>query len=182
MFLRTNKRHHRHQRSAQPATHFPPREQLCNRSCSNKHTLCGRRHTSGGGAKGEAWARCGWQREGAGRSSGASALSAAGSGLTATRRGSRPTMRWSTGRRAAGGGKGEAEAAGERIQRERRKCEHNRKKSKCKDCGGASICENNCIRSQCKDCRGARICQHSRRRIRCKDYGGASICQHNRRT
>jgi len=47
-------------------------------------------------------------------------------------------------------------------QRGRRKCEHNRQRNKCKDCGGASICEHNRIRSRCKDCGGASICEHNR--------------------
>jgi len=53
-------------------------------------------------------------------------------------------------------------AGGEEKERQRRrmsapqegrmKCEHNRRKNECKDCGGASICQHNCIRSKCKDC------------------------------
>ena len=31
-------------------------------------------------------------------------------------------------------------------------CEHNRRRSRCKACGGASICEHNRVRSNCKDC------------------------------
>jgi len=31
-------------------------------------------------------------------------------------------------------------------------CQHNRRRSQCKDCGGASICEHNRQRSQCKIC------------------------------
>ena len=34
------------------------------------------------------------------------------------------------------------------------KCEHNRRRNLCKDCGGSSICEHNRIRNQCKDCGG----------------------------
>ena len=32
------------------------------------------------------------------------------------------------------------------------KCEHDREKSKCKDCGGGSICEHGRIRSTCSIC------------------------------
>ena len=60
-------------------------------------------------------------------------------------------------------------------------CEHNRERSKCKDCGGSSICEHNRQRSNCKDCGGSSICEHNRRRSNCKDCGGGSICEHNRR-
>ena len=62
--------------------------------------------------------------------------------------------------------------------REKNKCEHNRKKSQCKDCGGASICEHNRVRSHCKDCGGASICEHNRIRSKCKDCDGGSICEH----
>jgi len=65
-------------------------------------------------------------------------------------------------------------------KREKNKCEHNRERRHCKDCGGASICEHNRIRSQCKDCGGASICEHNRHRSRCKECGGGSICEHNR--
>jgi len=59
-------------------------------------------------------------------------------------------------------------------------CEHNRRRSNCKECGGASICEHNRIRSSCKECGGASICEHNRIRSQCKECGGASICEHNR--
>jgi hypothetical protein len=36
--------------------------------------------------------------------------------------------------------------------REKNKCEHNRQKSHCKECGGASICKHNRRRNQCKIC------------------------------
>ena len=32
------------------------------------------------------------------------------------------------------------------------KCEHNREKNTCKECGGASICEHGRLRSTCKEC------------------------------
>lgn len=64
--------------------------------------------------------------------------------------------------------------------REKNKCEHNRERNKCKDCGGAGICEHNRIRSRCKECGGAGICEHNRERTHCKDCGGSSICEHNR--
>ncbi len=59
-------------------------------------------------------------------------------------------------------------------------CEHDRRRSQCKDCGGGSICEHDRIRCQCKDCGGGSICEHDRRRSECKDCGGGSICEHDR--
>ena len=68
----------------------------------------------------------------------------------------------------------------EKENNEKNKCEHNRQRSRCKDCGGCSICEHNRIRDRCKDCRGSQICEHNRRRDRCKDCRGSQICEHNR--
>ena len=60
------------------------------------------------------------------------------------------------------------------------KCEHNRQKSQCKECGGASICEHNRRKSRCKECGGSDICEHNRRKSQCKECGGSDICEHNR--
>jgi hypothetical protein len=50
-----------------------------------------------------------------------------------------------------------------------RKCEHNRRKDSCKDCG-TGYCEHNRQKGSCKDC-GTGYCEHSRRRDSCKDCG-----------
>ena len=60
------------------------------------------------------------------------------------------------------------------------RCEHNRIKSTCKECGGNSICEHNRRRSACKECNGGSRCQHDRIRSLCKECGGGSLCEHNR--
>jgi len=62
----------------------------------------------------------------------------------------------------------------------RKKCEHNRRKSICKECKGASICEHNRQKSICKECKGASICEHNRQKSQCKECKGTSICKHNR--
>ena len=59
-------------------------------------------------------------------------------------------------------------------------CEHNRQKSSCKECGGSSICEHNRQKSSCKECGGYSICEHNRQKSSCKECGGSSICEHNR--
>ena len=66
------------------------------------------------------------------------------------------------------------------ANREKVKCEHNRQRYQCLDCGGSSICEHNRQRSHCKECGGSSICEHSRQRNRCRDCGGISICEHDR--
>jgi hypothetical protein len=59
-------------------------------------------------------------------------------------------------------------------------CEHGRQKSKCKECGGSSCCEHGRQKSRCKECGGSEICEHNRRKSRCKECGGSEICEHNR--
>ena len=48
-------------------------------------------------------------------------------------------------------------------------CVHNQRRSRCKECGGASICEHNRRRTRCKECGGASICEHNRQRSKCKE-------------
>ena len=60
-------------------------------------------------------------------------------------------------------------------------CEHGRRRSQCKECGGSQICEHDRMRAQCKECVGAGICSHGRMRSRCKECGGSQICEHGRR-
>jgi hypothetical protein len=59
-------------------------------------------------------------------------------------------------------------------------CEHKRRKSRCRDCGGASFCEHVRIKSKCKNCKGSSICEHNRQKSACKNCRGSSICEHNR--
>jgi len=64
--------------------------------------------------------------------------------------------------------------------KEKYKCEHNKRRNVCKDCNGSSICEHERVRNTCKECKGASICEHNKRRNVCKDCNGSSICEHNR--
>ncbi len=41
-------------------------------------------------------------------------------------------------------------------------CEHNRRRSRCKPCGGSNLCEHGRIKAHCKDCGGVSICEHGR--------------------
>ena len=59
-------------------------------------------------------------------------------------------------------------------------CEHGRRKCRCKYCGGSDICEHSRHKSICKDCGGSQICEHGNIKSTCKDCGGASICEHDR--
>jgi hypothetical protein len=60
------------------------------------------------------------------------------------------------------------------------KCEHNKIKSHCKDCGGSQICNHNKFKSSCKDCNGSSICEHNKIKSKCKACKGVSICEHNK--
>jgi hypothetical protein len=69
----------------------------------------------------------------------------------------------------------------QKMIREKNKCEHDRKKSHCKDCGGSQICKHDRYKSICKECGGGSICPHDRIKSKCRDCGGGSICEHDRR-
>jgi hypothetical protein len=68
----------------------------------------------------------------------------------------------------------------DKNNRDKNKCEHNREKSRCKECKGGSICEHNKIKSTCKECKGGSICEHNKIKSKCKECKGGSICEHNR--
>ena len=55
-------------------------------------------------------------------------------------------------------------------------CEHNNKRSRCKECVGSQICEHNRRRENCKECKGSSICEHNKRQNTCKECGGSQIC------
>jgi hypothetical protein len=59
-------------------------------------------------------------------------------------------------------------------------CEHNRQKTYCKECNGASICEHNRQKSSCKKCGGSQICEHNKVKSHCKECGGSTFCEHNK--
>jgi hypothetical protein len=59
-------------------------------------------------------------------------------------------------------------------------CEHRRKKSSCKVCGGSSICDHGREKNKCKECGGNGICDHGRRKVNCKECGGSGLCIHDK--
>ena len=60
------------------------------------------------------------------------------------------------------------------------KCQHGRRKDRCRDCG-TGICEHNKLKRYCKDCGATSICEHGRRRDRCRECGGGQFCEHDKR-
>ena len=59
-------------------------------------------------------------------------------------------------------------------------CEHDKRKSRCKECGGSSFCEHGIQKSRCKECGGSSFCEHGKRKSECKECGGSQICEHGR--
>eukprot|EP00121_Abeoforma_whisleri_P001751 Awhi_evm1s1562 len=68
----------------------------------------------------------------------------------------------------------------QKVNREKNKCEHNKEKSRCKECGGSGICEHNKRRENCQDCKGSGICIHNKHKSQCKECGGSGICIHDK--
>ena len=50
-------------------------------------------------------------------------------------------------------------------KREANKCEHNRRRTDCKECGGSAFCEHNKIKQHCIECEGSSICEHKKRKF-----------------
>jgi hypothetical protein len=61
-----------------------------------------------------------------------------------------------------------------------KKCEHGKKKSLCKECGGSGICEHGKRKDYCKDCGGSQICEHGKNKSSCKECDGSQICEHGK--
>ena len=59
-------------------------------------------------------------------------------------------------------------------------CKHQRIRSQCKECGGASICEHQRIRSRCMEGRGTGICVQQRQRSKCKEGRETGTWQNQR--
>ena len=59
-------------------------------------------------------------------------------------------------------------------------CQHGRRRTQCKECGGSQICQHGRRRDRCKECGGSQICKHGRRRGHCKECGDYRCSQCNR--
>jgi hypothetical protein len=57
------------------------------------------------------------------------------------------------------------------------KCEHGKRKSRCKECGGSQICEHGKFKSRCKECGGSAFCEHGKLKSYCKECGGSALCK-----
>jgi len=56
----------------------------------------------------------------------------------------------------------------DRNYRMKNKCPHDRKKTRCRDCGGIGICKHNRQKYQCIECDGSDVCNHKLIRQYCK--------------
>lgn len=57
-------------------------------------------------------------------------------------------------------------------------CKHNKRPSRCVDCGGSATCTHKKVKIFCGDCSGSQICVHKKYRSGCKECGGGAICKH----
>ena len=61
-----------------------------------------------------------------------------------------------------------------------KKCEHNKIRSRCKDCKGASVCPHGLQKYYCKECKGTGICKHNKQKSNCIECGGSAYCLHKK--
>jgi hypothetical protein len=57
---------------------------------------------------------------------------------------------------------------------------HNKKKSKCKECGGVDLCIHSKEKYDCPECNGSGICEHKTRKRTCVICDGSQICEHKK--
>ena len=65
-------------------------------------------------------------------------------------------------------------------QKQSSMCQHGRKKSQCRTCGGSGFCKHDRLKSRCFACGGSSFCSHGRKRSQCKDCKGSGLCVHLR--
>jgi hypothetical protein len=59
-----------------------------------------------------------------------------------------------------------------------KKCRHNIRISRCKECGGSEVCPHGKRdKTYCKECGGSQICKHGKRVKTCKLCGGSDLCK-----
>lgn len=68
----------------------------------------------------------------------------------------------------------------EKSPRIYKKCEHSKRISRCRLCGGSAFCQHSKSKERCVACGGVSICPHGIRRNVCVPCGGSSICEHGR--
>jgi hypothetical protein len=47
-------------------------------------------------------------------------------------------------------------------------CEHKKRKTLCKVCGGGSLCPHKKQKQTCRECGGSSLCDHSKQKSKCK--------------
>jgi hypothetical protein len=61
------------------------------------------------------------------------------------------------------------------------KCEHNKRKTRCVECGGSELCKHNKRKSRCIECGGSELCIHHYQKTKCFECEGSEICEHKKR-
>ena len=58
-------------------------------------------------------------------------------------------------------------------------CVHNKRRTRCADCGGSEICQHRVNRDTCAPCHGRAICPHGRHKPSCRECHGSAVCEHD---
>ena len=64
--------------------------------------------------------------------------------------------------------------------RDKNKCIHNKRKNRCRECGGSSICIHDKLKSECRDCDGSAFCVHNKFKSQCRECDGSAFCIHDK--
>ena len=66
------------------------------------------------------------------------------------------------------------ECVNKHIAGNRQKCEHDKRKVRCRDCGGSDFCKHDKRKDRCIECGGSDFCKHEKRKETCLLCGGSS--------
>jgi hypothetical protein len=61
-----------------------------------------------------------------------------------------------------------------------KKCEHGKRKTYCRTCGGSSLCIHDKVKRRCHTCGGSAFCEHGKYKETCRTCGGSAFCIHDK--
>ena len=59
-------------------------------------------------------------------------------------------------------------------------CNHDKLKSRCRECGGGALCIHDKQKSHCRECGGSAYCIHDKQKTKCRECGGSALCIHDK--
>lgn len=68
----------------------------------------------------------------------------------------------------------------DKLAREKQKCQHDKRKNRCKICSPNSVCSHSILKENCRTCNPDLTCVHNAKKSNCVECSGIN-CEHNKR-